>query len=86
MSNLTEQRIGEIAMTILIEKLEKEGGLTIGSKFHRELGDIAKKIGIPIEELEEFSKEVLVRFIGRTFGMQHVSLTMNDPIKRPEKK
>ena len=82
MSKMTDIRMGEIALTLLMEKLEREGGFRIGSDLRRELGNLSKKTNIPREELEEFAKVAITRMLGRAFGMQHVSLVMSDPVSK----
>jgi hypothetical protein len=84
MGKLSEQRKGEIAIAVLMYKMSRDG-ILVKPGMLRELGDLSKKTGIPIEELEEFSKMILVRLIGRMYGMQHVSLVMEDPVKKNEK-
>ncbi|TSA43969.1 hypothetical protein D4R49_01190 [bacterium] len=73
---LSEQRIGKIAFTLLMAKYAGEGGFKVGPDLRRTLGQLSKDTGIPPEELEAFSKEVLVRMIGKAYGKGHVSLTM----------
>jgi len=73
--------MGQIALAILMAETEDGGGIKVGSDLKRKLGNLSHKTHIPIEELEAFSKAFLVRFIGRAYGMRHVSLTMDDPIK-----
>jgi hypothetical protein len=82
MAKLSQQRMGEIAFTLLMEKLERDGGFRIGADLRRELGNLSKKTNIPREELEEFAKVTITRMLGRAFGMQHVSLEMSDPISK----
>jgi len=84
MGKLSEQRKGEIAIAILMERMARDG-MTVKPGLRRELGELSKKTDVPIDELEEFSKMMLVRLIGRMYGMQHVSLTMDDPVKKNEK-
>ena len=87
MSKMTEGRMGEIALALLMAKWAADGGVKVGPEWRRTCGQLSKDTGISREELDEFSKEILVRFIGKAYGMQHVSLVMNDPIpKEPEKK
>jgi len=81
MAEMTKERQGEIAMAILESKLESDGGFLIGPRLRREMGDLAKKTNVPIEELDEFSKILLTRQIGKAYGVRSVSLTLSDPIK-----
>jgi len=55
-------RMGAIALGLLWAKWDKEGGIKIGSELQRTLGQIAKDTGFSREELETFSKEILVRY------------------------
>jgi len=85
MSKMTDVRMGEIALALLMAKWTADGGVKIGPEWPRTRGQLAKSTGIKPEELDQFSKQVLVRFIGKAYGMQHVGLTMDDPIKpRPD--
>lgn len=79
---MSEKRMGEIALAVLIAKMTAEGGVKIGPELRRNLGQISKDTDIPIEDLEEFSKELVVRFIGKAYRMQHVSLVMGEPYKK----
>lgn len=56
---MDEVRRGEIALLVLKEKVREEGVL-IKKNMRRELGNSAKRIGITLEEAEEFT-EGLVR-------------------------
>lgn len=78
---MSEVRMGEIALALFFAKVDQDGGVKVSSNFRRELGDMAKKTNIPVGDLEEFYKQILVRAIGRAFGMQRVSLRMSDPVK-----
>jgi len=73
---LSKERMGEIAFALLMEKLKADGGVKIGPNLRRQLGQLSKDTGISPEELEAFSKEILVRMIGMAYGKGHVSLTM----------
>ena len=73
---LSKERMGEIAFALLMTKYAKEGGFQIGPDLRRTLGQLSKDTGISPEELEAFSKEILVRMIGKAYGKGHVSLVM----------
>ncbi len=78
---MTKERMGEIALALLMAKWDADGGLKIGTQWPRTRGQLSKDTGISNDELDVFSKAVLVRMIGKAYGMQHVGLTMDGPIK-----
>lgn len=84
MSEMSKERMGEIALALLMAKWTAEGGVKIGPEWRRVRGQLSKDTGITHEDLDEFSKQVLVCFIGKAFGMQHVSLEMSEPTKKFE--
>lgn len=66
---MDEKRKGEIAYLILKRRLGKEG-LFLGKSRRRELGNLAKAVGISLSELEEFGREVSKELIDETFGKE----------------
>jgi len=50
---MDKERMGEIALVMLKYKIAKEGIAL--AELKRELGNIAKAINIPLDELKEFS-------------------------------
>ncbi|HEY4494170.1 MAG TPA: hypothetical protein VJB95_01940 [Candidatus Paceibacterota bacterium] len=52
------KRQGEIAFLLLKHRIRREGA-TISQNDARELGDTAKAIGVPLEELKEFVRPLL---------------------------
>ena len=82
MTRITEARMGEIALELLMAKWNADGGIKIGPEWRRTRGQLSKDTGIKPEELDEFSMEILTRFIGKAYCMQHVSLTMTDPVAK----
>ncbi len=65
MNILDEKRKGEIAYKVLLYKAKKEG-VTIGQTTKRALGNVAKALGIPIEELMEFAREAMEELTSMT--------------------
>lgn len=61
------KRKGEIAYEFLKYRAKKEG-LFLGRNRRRELGNIAKAIGVPLAELEEFGREAVKELSDETFG------------------
>ena len=59
MSTLTEERKAEIAFKVLKYRMREEG-VKITPNFHREIGNISKKIGVDKAELKVFI-EILTR-------------------------
>jgi hypothetical protein len=81
---MTKERMGEIAFALLMGKIAAEGGIKVGKDLRRQLGQTSQETGITREELEDFSKEMLTRFIGKAYGVQQVSLTLSEPIRSVE--
>ena len=75
---LSEKRAGEIALKMLEHRAVKTG-LPDPQSFKRELGNISKEIGVPIEELVELSQMMVSTIISKMFGAAHVSITLEHP-------
>jgi NOL1/NOP2/fmu family ribosome biogenesis protein len=76
---LTEERMGQIALALLRQRIAKEG-ITLGGNTKREFGNSIQKlmsIGFEVteEEMEEFFRGLLTDLIGEAFGRQ-ASLTL----------
>ena len=64
---LSKERLGEIAMLVLQNKLEKNGDLKlIPSQVKRELKNSAKTLGFSVIEVAEFSKIILTSSFKKT--------------------
>ncbi len=64
---MDEKRKGEIALKF-VKYLMHKRGVHLTPSFKRELGDIAKAIGVPLEELNRFAKELVQESVEKTFG------------------
>lgn len=54
---LTKERVGEMAMQALQNKLENDGNLKLmPTQIKREIKNSAKKTGLPVKEVAEFYK------------------------------
>lgn len=57
---LTSQRIGEIALVVLQDKLEKDGSLRLNPiEIKRDATNGAKRLGVPPSEAAEFMQMIL---------------------------
>ena len=65
---MTKERMGEIALVLVKEDLRR--GRVFDPNFKRELGNIAKATGIPLEELIEFRKLLIKYLFEETFGKE----------------
>jgi hypothetical protein len=81
---ISEARMGEIAIAWLTMRFEKEG-LRLGLDFHDRAAETAAAIGVETDELIEFTKLMTVRMLGRAYR-KHVSLKMTEPIVSPDTK
>ena len=52
---LSEERIGEIALLYLLYKFEQEGFTIKPKEIGRDVGNLAKKLGVSESELTEFT-------------------------------
>lgn len=58
---LSKERIGELALVVLLDKLEKDGGIRLNPKeVRRDIANSAKSMSIPTLEMAQFV-EVLVK-------------------------
>jgi FKBP-type peptidyl-prolyl cis-trans isomerase (trigger factor) len=64
---LSEQRKGEIALKLL-KHIKKEEGIKLqAERFQREIGNMAKTLDIPKEELKEFARELVEELVADCF-------------------
>ena len=73
---MDEKRLGEIALLMVKQQLRKVG--LRGENFNREMGNAAKDIGIPIEELRGFYETLLPEILGEMLGRKSVTLITKD--------
>lgn len=66
---LSKQRQGEIALLFLKNKMRKEG-ISLGQNTRREIGNVAKEIGINTEEAAEFAEIVTREIVDEIFPPQ----------------
>jgi len=71
-----ERRRGEIALLMVKHRIFKQG--IPGDGFHRDLGNMAKEIGIRPEEMQDFYESILPEVIGKLFRRKKVGITMGD--------
>jgi len=64
---MDEKRKGEIAL-ILLEYILLQKGITFSKNTLRNMGNVAKETGIPLEELKEFSKPIILGAIEKIFS------------------
>lgn len=63
---MNDARKGEIALA-MIKNQRKQEGLQLNS-MKRQLGNVAKQTGIPLEELMEFERLLAEQLMEETFG------------------
>ena len=64
---MKKERRNEIAWDLLVYKASREP-IHLGQGSLRELGNIAKAIGVSVDELKEFTKELIDELVSKTFG------------------
>ena len=64
---MDEKRKGEIALAILKDKFRQDG-IRLDLSLDRELGNIAKRAGVPIGELKEFFRLFVEEMVKEVFG------------------
>jgi len=79
MADLSEERMGEIALALIKLRLQKEG-IRLSNSTRREIGQAAKDTGISREDLEQFQIQLLPEFIGNALGFKHVDLTTSERV------
>ena len=66
---MDEKRKGEIALALLKHRTGREGiRILLHPDIKRDLGDIAKESGIPLDELKKFAKIFIEELLEKTFG------------------
>jgi len=63
---MDDVRRGQIALLFLKHRL-REKGVRLTSDFKREIGNIAKTVGISIEEAMEFAEFIVCELVEETF-------------------
>ena len=66
--NMDAKRKGEIAYALVRYNLAKNPIRLNPNDVRREIGDIAKSTGIPLEELNQFGRELLQEFSNEAFA------------------
>lgn len=64
---LTKERKGEIALLVLKHQKKKEGIRLCPETFKRDVGNMAKSIGISSREAMEFAKEIVEETVRECF-------------------
>lgn len=64
---MDEARKGQIALLVLKKKLRDEG-IRIKPDFRREAGNLAKDLGISVEEIVEFYESLIRELVEETFS------------------
>jgi len=77
MSQLTKERMGEIALKLVEQRLMKSS-MPAPADFRRELGNAAKEIDVDLEDLISFYEAFLPKVLGKMLGRKSVSLVTSD--------
>lgn len=64
---MDEKRKGEIALAVLKYRMSRER-IQLGPDIKREMGNVAKVIRIPLDELKEFGRILVEELLEETFG------------------
>jgi hypothetical protein len=64
---LSEKRRGEIALALLKREAEREG-IKLNDMVRRNLGNVSKETGIPVEELKAFGMEIVKELTEKYLG------------------
>lgn len=76
---MTEERRKVIALKI-VEQMVIDRGIPGAEQLKRDMGNEAKKLGIPTSELMKFYRSCAPRALGQIFGFRQVSLIMSKPV------
>lgn len=69
---MNERRQGEIALLLVKHRIIKKG--LPGDGFQRDLGNVAKDMGIDVEELRQFYESLLPEMLSHLLGRKSVTL------------
>jgi len=61
------KRQGEIALQ-LVKHLMRKRGITLSQDNMRDFGNVAKAIGVPVEELKQFAKPLMQELLDECFA------------------
>ncbi len=60
------KRQGEIALK-LVKYLMRKSGVTLSQDNMRQFGNVAKAIGVPVDELKQFAKPLMQELLDESF-------------------
>lgn len=64
---MDSERQGEIALKV-VKHLMRKRGITLSWSNMREFGNLAKEIGVPVEELKQFAKPLMQELLDECFS------------------
>jgi len=73
---MEKQRQMEIALMIVEQKVAHSGIPGVDT-LEREMGNMAQKLDLTVEELMQLYESLMPKIIARTFGYSEVSITAN---------
>lgn len=73
-NGMSEKRMGEIALMLVKHRLMKSA-LPAPNDFRREIGNVAKEIGVDQTDLLMLYEVLLPEIIGKMLGYERVSMT-----------
>lgn len=77
MIRMTEERKGQIALLLLMDRLRGEG-IRLKPDMKREIGNQATKIGVPIEEVMQFVEWMVRELVEEVFPPRSSSFVNPD--------
>ncbi len=63
---LTEERKGQIAL-LYVKEMKRKNGIDLKPNMRREIANMAKEIGVPVEEAMEFMEEIAREIFDEAF-------------------
>jgi len=67
---ISKERQGELALLFLKHKLQTDG-VRLSPTIHRDIGNAAKALGIPVNEATEFVEIIVREHVEKTFPKKH---------------
>lgn len=59
----------KIAMALVKDMAQRGEGIKVGENARRKLGELAKRTGLPIDELTEFIREVALDLVKESYSI-----------------
>lgn len=65
---MDKRRMGEIALALTIDRVREKGFMLKPAAIKKEFGNVSKRTGIPMAELQDFFADIATQLVGEAFN------------------